>query len=326
MTLFLRRFALPASAALFGGLWFAGQQNPAWLIVLGPLAFTLAGALFTAAARGHRAALFGLAALTLVDHGVYGATIWWWDPPQTLADYRASIPKPTVVPPNRVVSAGNFGFRSTAARPWAWWSSTRLIVHDARLVSGYAGLMPAKQLDYRTVASLRVAGAAAVVKQGRFDELPGALPRARLVTRAVATASPQTEISAIDVATTALVDEPVELEAGAAGEATIEQDDPGEVRIATHAATRQLLVVAESFHSGWRLEVDGEQASVIRVYGDFMGAVVEAGAHELQFRFAPRSYALGRALSFAGLAVVAAVALTGVRAAGRPHLTPAPPT
>jgi hypothetical protein len=172
------------------------------------------------------------------------------------------------------------------------------------------------------IASLRVAGAAEILAGDRFEELAGALPRARLVTRAVATAVPEVEITAIDVATTALVDEPVELEAGVAGEATIEEDDPGAVRIATHAATRQLLVLAESFHPGWRVEVDGEDASVIRVNGDFMGAVVETGAHELRFSFAPRSYALGRALSFAGLAVVAAVALGGVRAAARPHPTP----
>jgi len=49
---------------------------------------------------------------------------------------------------------------------------------------------------------------------------------------------------------------------------------------------------------------------VLRVYGDFMGCVVDAGQHEVQFRFLPRSFAIGRWASLAGIGLCC-VALAG---------------
>jgi uncharacterized membrane protein YfhO len=97
----------------------------------------------------------------------------------------------------------------------------------------------------------------------------------------------------------------------------IEQDLPGRIRLATAAPTRQLLVLAESFHPGWTATVDGEPGPLLRVNGDFIGCVVEPGRHVLQLRFAPRSYQVGKWISLAGAAWIAAVALHGLWAHGR---------
>jgi hypothetical protein len=289
---------------------FAQQQNSVAMVVLGPLVFAVAAALFTAAVRGHRAALFGLVALALTDHVGYGASLWWYDPPQTLDEFRADVLAPPEVAPQRVAAYRDFGWDSSPERPWRWWSSTQWIVHGAQLVSGYAGLMPAKRLDYEKPASLRVASASVLAKDW-FRHLPGALSRARMVASAQQSAEPAVDIEAIDVATTALVDEPVDLEPGPAGVAAIQRYEPGAIRIASSAPTRQLLVVAESYHPGWRVSVDGTEARVLRVNGDFLGVTVGAGAHEVELRFAPRSFTIGCWTSLAGSAIAAAVALAG---------------
>ena len=185
------------------------------------------------------------------------------------------------------------------------------IVLDKRLVSGYAGLMPARRLDYTKSASLRIAGATVLVS-GRFWPLPDALPRARMVASAVPSAQPATDLEAIDVATAALVDEPVDLEPGPAGTAAVQRFAPGAIEIAVQAPTRQLLVVAESFHEGWHGTIDGSEARVLRVNGDFMGVVVAPGAHAVQLHFAPRSFTVGCWTSLVGSAIAVLVAMIGV--------------
>ena len=110
----------------------------------------------------------------------------------------------------------------------------------------------------------------------------------------------------------ALVDEPVAPEPGPPGRARIERDLPGAISLATAAPTRQLLVLSESFHPGWKVLVDGQPARVLRANGDFIGVVVEAGAHRVELRFAPRSFLVGRWISVAALVLVLGVALVGV--------------
>jgi len=67
------------------------------------------------------------------------------------------------------------------------------------------------------------------------------------------------------------------------------------------AASRQLLVVSESFDAGWRAAVDGQPVPVERVNGDFLGAVIPAGSHTMRLRFRPLHLAVGRYLSLSGL-------------------------
>jgi uncharacterized membrane protein YfhO len=55
----------------------------------------------------------------------------------------------------------------------------------------------------------------------------------------------------------------------------------------------QLLVVSESFHEGWQATVDGRDAAVARVNGDFLGCVVEAGNREVVFTFRPAHLVAG---------------------------------
>jgi hypothetical protein len=280
--------------------------------VLAPIAFTLAAALFSAAAHGRKLALFALIALAAADQVACAAMLWWVDPPKTLAEYRAQIAPLPETALDRVDTPRLFDHFAARDGGAAWRGASSFLARGARLVSGYAGLVPAVQLDYAQAASLRVAGAGAQLVDGRFAPLAGALPRARLVAHAVHSEQLARDIEAIDVATTALVEEPLELGSGRAGTAAIGRDLPGAIEIAVDAPTRQLLVVSESFHPGWRAAVDGGEARLLRVNGDFLGVVVDPGVHAVSLAFAPRSFALGCWTSAAGVALVLAVAARGL--------------
>jgi hypothetical protein len=129
--------------------------------------------------------------------------------------------------------------------------------------------------------------------------------------------NPAEDLEKIDIATTALVEEPITLGEGPAGSATITEDRPGKIIIATESGTRQMLALSESYHPGWLAAIDGEEAPVIRVNGDFMGCALEAGAHEVEFTFRPQSLRKGAMLSALGVALSLAFAAALCLASGK---------
>ena len=60
-------------------------------------------------------------------------------------------------------------------------------------------------------------------------------------------------------------------------------------------------MLSESFHAGWRAELDGAGCEIVRVYGDFMGCRVDAGSHRVRFFFEPQSFRIGLQISLFGL-------------------------
>jgi hypothetical protein len=68
-----------------------------------------------------------------------------------------------------------------------------------------------------------------------------------------------------------------------------------------------VLVVTEAFDEGWRAEVDGRAAEVVRANGLFRGVRLAAGRHRVRFRYRPAAALAGAAIS--GLGLVAAIAL-----------------
>jgi hypothetical protein len=99
--------------------------------VWGPILLIVAAALFHAAARGVRVALPALFVFTLADFASYGVTLWWSDPPQTLAQYLASVPAPPSTAPERLTTGYGMRIQRTADGSAHYLEATRLIVHDA---------------------------------------------------------------------------------------------------------------------------------------------------------------------------------------------------
>jgi uncharacterized membrane protein YfhO len=110
----------------------------------------------------------------------------------------------------------------------------------------------------------------------------------------------------VDVRRTALVGEPVG-DLGPSSEGTVEitRDDPGLIEVETRTLDRQLLVLSESYSSGWHAAEDGRDVPIHRAYGDLQACVVSSGTHRVVFRFSPRSFEVGWRLSAGGLGLLA---------------------
>jgi hypothetical protein len=83
-------------------------------------------------------------------------------------------------------------------------------------------------------------------------------------------------------------------------------------RLVVRAAGPGLLVVGEGFDPGFSARVDGGAAPVLRVNGDRMGVVLEAGTHRVVLTHRARGLGAGLAL-----AALAAFGLVGALVAGR---------
>ena len=82
--------------------------------------------------------------------------------------------------------------------------------------------------------------------------------------------------------------------------------------MAVAAPTRQLLVVSESYHAGWRATINGSPQPVLRVNGDFLGCLVGPGKATVTLEFHPGSLRHGWTLSVAGLGLTAIFLVGGL--------------
>ncbi len=257
----------------------------------GPALFILAGTLVVLASRGKRYALMGIILFAALDQASYGLSYIRRFPARDIETFLESRAIPSDATRHRLQSSDNL-----------------LIMRGIRLAEGYVSIPPRRYLDSLSEVRLRLADAHWIWnKRPRFLggkayglRLAEPLPRARLLTAARVSSDPGKDIEGIDIETTALVAEKIDLPPGRPGTAEITGDRPGEISIATESESRQLLALSESFHDGWRASVDGKSTPVLRLYGDFMGCVVDSGNHEVEFVFRPRSLRVGALLSAAG--------------------------
>lgn len=304
-----RRTALlfaPAALALalvFAVPVFSAEPlSSSWLArMAGPLLLLLAAALVWATAAGWRGGGVALVLLSLLDLAGYGLTHVESSPPISVDAYLSRFKLPAHPGHDRL-----------------HWGAPAVTMGGIRMAGGYVSMTPNRlldlgsfgeplELDTRLTNALRVSG----VRWAIGTRLAPPLPRARLVSAARISRDPSRDVGVVDVETTALVDEFVELDDGAPGRLAWRADDPGDLQLAVTAPGRQLLVVSESFHPGWRVEVDAKPGRVLRAYGDYLACVVEAGSHEVRFRFEPESLRRGTRVSL--LAVGLTLVWTSLR-------------
>jgi hypothetical protein len=313
-----RALALPwlaAAVAVAAGLAFqlafppANRQGFDTRFLPGMLFMVAAAAMLTAAARGRTVAVALLLVLAGCDAYYYGLKNvhfgkYLWRRSVRLEQWQAEAPRPPARNEGRLQAFDE--------------SLTRLLLDEACLVDGYhGGLEPRKRLDYERADALRLAGVHFChgCESTSKKPIPGLqpagsgwyrltdpLPRVRLVGRALASDDPARHLSAIDLRTTALTPQPVDLDEDKPGTAVLHEERPGRLAIETNADGRQLLVVSESYDPGWQAAVDGAPAELLPAYGDFLACVVGPGRHTVQLTFRPPALVAGKWLSLGGTA------------------------
>ncbi len=242
------------------------------------------------AARGRRAALVAILLFAAADEAYYAVSFINSAPPLPLAMLVASRSVPPTPTADRLRSFDNL-----------------LTIKGARLVDGYAALVPRRELDYGRPPCLQVAGASWMVPLPDsldWSPVPDPLPRARLVGKLLEFPNANAAMHLIDPRTTAIVAGPLRVREGPPGTAKVISDRPGRIHVLTDAPTRQLLVLTERHDRNWKATVDGKPRRVVPVYGDFLGCVVDEGAHRVTFRYRPWSLRLGGRLSMLALGLM----------------------
>jgi len=283
--------------------WVRMNIMPPGPVLLGVGLIAAAALLVMAAARGWRPALFLLLLLTVGDVALYSLR---HKPAEPLESFLSRIELPPVPAGARI-------------EPDVYPITMNLMsLKGYHGPSGYASLIPRQHLDFSKDLPLRLANVHwretrlgtspelnAAAEQGlKWMPLQAPFPRARLLSRAQVSTQPNQDLASVDLKTTGLVDVPLDLPGGEPGSAVLLAERPGSIRVRTVTAERQLLVVSESYHPGWRAKVAGQPASVQRVYGEFIGCTVPPGEHEILFYFRPASFQVGKRLSWLGLALI----------------------
>jgi hypothetical protein len=244
------------------------------------------------AARRTSGALAALAVLTALDLGLWGHRYVYKTRPETVAWQTGGIPPAPNDP----------GVRYAAPEDWG----NRLLLQGYRTPAGYVGLYPVTVLPNGGAAFRQLSGTGwSFAADLTVTEVPGAVARARLLRDVRVTGDVARAIRDIDLQRTALAVQPLPELTGGPGAARVVTDRPGHLVVETAAQGRQLLSISERFHEGWVATADGRPLPVVRINGDFLACVVEAGAHHIDLRFEPRSFTRGRLLSAAGLICLA---------------------
>jgi hypothetical protein len=281
---------------------------PFSLAIVGPALFIAAALLIYWSARGSYKALVSLILLAALDLGIYGLSYSVYPYCPKLDEYVAEVNTPPGQIDGRVV-ASLYRYNEPGLR-----TGDEMILRGWNRADGYAGLEPQRLLDYKKLQSLQVAGVhwvrhgpttnniqGLIPYDNDWFEVPNPLPRIRLVNRTTSSDNPAADIAKINIESEALTDMPLAFPAAKTGSALLIDDCPGRLIIKTEAPATQLLVVAESYHPGWKASVNESPAQIYRVNGDYMGCVVGSGTQIVHFHFQPASLRTGRMISCLGL-------------------------
>lgn len=227
------------------------------------------------AARRVRWALPALALAAAIDLAMWGLPFIYAEPPRPIAALTDAAP-----PAPREIEA------SYAASPDEGpYRSNRLVLRGYRLTSGYAGLYPATRHPIDGHEALRLSGTRwRFTTAGMREPFVGAVHRVRLLDR-----------DRLD----------------ATGDARLAIDRPGRLVAHVEAPGPRILAFTERFHAGWSATVDGRRLPLVRIEGDFLGCLLDAGVHRVTLRFMPRSFVHGSIVSAIGAIALGVLLVVG---------------
>jgi Bacterial membrane protein YfhO len=173
-------------------------------------------------------------------------------------------------------------------------------------------------LNVRYVTSFQSLNYSGITLQHYFPQYPSWLyridrvvPRAYIVNRAAVETDSGKILERLsdnhfDPAREVLLSEPVSLPG--------RTDFAGEAKILTYANQRVLiqatlnnsgvLILSDSFYPGWHAYIDGKEEKILRANWFFRAISLSEGKHAVEFRYEPRSFTIGFAISLATLAAL----------------------
>ncbi len=140
-------------------------------------------------------------------------------------------------------------------------------------------------------------------------------PKAWLVNHVEVLADPVKRLTrmqepSFDPAQTALVESPPPVTLAAAeqpGTVVMQSNQTDQLALAAVTTTNSLLVLAEKYQDGWKATVDDRPATIVPVDHILRGVYLTPGRHQIQFRFDPLPFRIGKWLTLASFGLYVAV-------------------
>jgi hypothetical protein len=265
--------ALNARLLPYGRLTFASASAAASGVAI----VTAVTLLVYLAGRRVRWAIAALVVVTAVDLGAWGILFIYREPARTIEELTAGV---TPAPENPAVS---YAF-APARGPY---SHDLLVMRGYRLTSGYAGLFPATRHPLYSSIARRLSGTRwSFTEDGVRHPAEEGVERVRLLD---------------------------EQGRDSTGSARLAVDRPGQLVAQVDAPGPRILAFTERFHDGWSATIEGHPLQMVRVEGDFLGCVLDGGAHAVALRFMPRSFVYGSIVSAIGALLLAGVLIARLR-------------
>jgi uncharacterized membrane protein YozB (DUF420 family) len=229
------------------------------------------------AGRRRRWAIAALVVVTAADLAQWGLTFVYRQPARTIAEMTTAIPPAPADPSDAYASATDRG-------PYR---SDLLVMRGYRLTSGYVGLYPATRYPLDSDVARELSGTRwSFTPEGVRLPVEGSAARVRLVGDQLR-------------------------EEG--GSARLSVDRPGKLVAEVDAPGRRILAFTERFHRGWSATIDGGPVQMVRVFGDFLGCVVDGGVHQVSLTFKPRSFVYGSLVSAFGAVLLAGMFIAQIK-------------
>lgn len=86
-------------------------------------------------------------------------------------------------------------------------------------------------------------------------------------------------------------------ESGQVDTVAVDETQPDRVRLTAHASTPGLVMLSDTWDSGWRATVDGHPARLLVADHALRAVAIPAGSHVVEMRFAPPAIATGLAIT-----------------------------
>jgi len=297
---------LSAAITAAGLLWWAiADRSPGYpAAVLTGLGLVLVGTtLFRDAARGVKTALLILPTFLALDLAIWGYSYALGSAPLTLEQVTALADRPSP-------ASGSSNVHDDTGAPYVNY----LLFRDARILRPYVGLYPRRLLEPTTEAALRVGGVEWVKTIEGWNRVADPAPRVRIVPQVQISDDPAADIGSIDTRNVALVDREIPGPLASPGQASavLVVDEPGRLELDIDAQQRALLSLTESYYPGWKASANSS-LTILPLYGDYLGILLEPGRYRLVLTFEPRSVRYGWYLTVSGLLGAALLSLVAAQ-------------
>jgi hypothetical protein len=88
---------------------------------------------------------------------------------------------------------------------------------------------------------------------------------------------------------------------------------PNQIALDVRMACTGMVIVGDPWYPGWKAEVDGRPAEILRAYGMVRGVVVGKGSHRMRMTYRPVTLYAGAGLALLGLVICAGFQLVAPR-------------